>query len=187
MSTGPCVTSVQKEQLLAVTVSIDWVQVRSLHNECTAWCSEIGSLRSLDAPELHAYSDVREPISLHQAVQKEQLLAVTVSIDWVQVRVIVQRVYRKSNWQSNNLNWRGIAFPGALDVVNVASVMAMALAFVASVLPLEKDVLTASRSKGIDAGTLPMQTNLLFPFLPTLKSCWRLNIRTQSGEPITVI
>ena len=78
-------------------------------------------------------------------------------------------VIPKWNWQSNNLNWRGIAFPGALDVVNVASVMAMALAFVASVLPLEKDVLTASRSKGIDAGTLPMQTNLLFPFLPTLK------------------
>ena len=35
----------------------------------TAWCSEIGSLTSLDAPELHASSDVREPISLHQAVQ----------------------------------------------------------------------------------------------------------------------
>ena len=32
----------------------------------TAWCSEIGSL--MDAPELHASSDVREPISLHQAV-----------------------------------------------------------------------------------------------------------------------
>ena len=36
--------------------------------ECTVWCSEIGSLTSLDAPELHASSDVREPISLHQAV-----------------------------------------------------------------------------------------------------------------------
>ena len=35
---------------------------------CTAWWSEIGSLRSLDTPELHASSDVREPISLHQAV-----------------------------------------------------------------------------------------------------------------------
>ena len=34
----------------------------------TAWCSEIGSLRSLDAPELHASSDVREPISQHQSV-----------------------------------------------------------------------------------------------------------------------
>ena len=34
----------------------------------TAWCSEIGSLTSLDAPELHSSSDVREPISLHQAV-----------------------------------------------------------------------------------------------------------------------
>ena len=47
-------------------------------------------------------------------------------------------VIPKWNWQSNNLNWRGIAFPGALDVVNVASVMAMALAFLASVLPLEE-------------------------------------------------
>ena len=34
----------------------------------TAWCSEIGSLASPDAPEFHASSDVREPISLHQAV-----------------------------------------------------------------------------------------------------------------------
>ena len=29
-----------------------------------AWCSEVGSLTSLDAPESHASSDVREPISL---------------------------------------------------------------------------------------------------------------------------
>ena len=35
---------------------------------CTAWCSEIGSLTSLNAPELHSSSDIREPISLHQAV-----------------------------------------------------------------------------------------------------------------------
>ena len=42
----------------------------------TAWCSEIGSLRSLDdAPELHASSDVREPISLHQAVYLHQTVA----------------------------------------------------------------------------------------------------------------
>ena len=34
----------------------------------TAWSSEIGSLASLAAPEFHASSDVREPISLHQAV-----------------------------------------------------------------------------------------------------------------------
>ena len=39
-----------------------------LRRKCTAWCSEIGSLASLDAPEVHASSDVREPISLHQAV-----------------------------------------------------------------------------------------------------------------------
>ena len=32
----------------------------------TAWCIEFGSLASLDAPEFHASSDVREPISLHQ-------------------------------------------------------------------------------------------------------------------------
>ena len=37
------------------------------HNS-TAWCSEIGSLTTLYAPEFHASSDVREPISLHQAV-----------------------------------------------------------------------------------------------------------------------
>ena len=36
--------------------------------QSTAWCSEIGSLASLDAPAFHAFSDVREPISLHQAV-----------------------------------------------------------------------------------------------------------------------
>ena len=35
---------------------------------CTAWCSEIGFLRSLNAPERRASSDVREPISLHQSV-----------------------------------------------------------------------------------------------------------------------
>ena len=45
-----------------------------MHAECacafeyTAWCSEIGSLASLDAPEFYASTDVREPISLHQAV-----------------------------------------------------------------------------------------------------------------------
>ena len=35
---------------------------------CTAWCSEIGSLTSLDACNSGAFSDVREPFSLHQAV-----------------------------------------------------------------------------------------------------------------------
>ena len=43
---------------------LDWLHFDtywSLKN-CTAWCSEIGSLRSLDGPELHASSDVREPI-----------------------------------------------------------------------------------------------------------------------------
>ena len=34
----------------------------------TVWNSEIGSLTSLDAPESLAFSDIRRPISLHQAV-----------------------------------------------------------------------------------------------------------------------
>ena len=37
-------------------------RTQPLARSCTAWCSEIGSLTSLDAPELHASSDVREPI-----------------------------------------------------------------------------------------------------------------------------
>ena len=37
-------------------------------NTSTAWCSETGSLTSLDACNSGASSDVREPISLHQAV-----------------------------------------------------------------------------------------------------------------------
>ena len=40
----------------------------------TAWYSEIGSLTSLDAPEFHASSDVREPISLYSAVDGKTLL-----------------------------------------------------------------------------------------------------------------
>ena len=40
-----------------------WAYVHS-----TAWCSEIGSLASLHLQLLHASSDVREPISLCQAV-----------------------------------------------------------------------------------------------------------------------
>ena len=35
---------------------------------CTAWCNENRSLASLDAPDFHAANDVRDPISLHQAV-----------------------------------------------------------------------------------------------------------------------
>ena len=43
------------------------IQVCSESGEaCTAWCSEIGSLTSLDACNSGASSDVREPISLHQ-------------------------------------------------------------------------------------------------------------------------
>ena len=36
---------------------------------CTAWCSGIGSLTSLNACDSGASSDVREPISLHRPVQ----------------------------------------------------------------------------------------------------------------------
>ena len=39
----------------------------------TAWCKEIDSLTSPDAPECYASSDVRGPISLHQAVLSQQL------------------------------------------------------------------------------------------------------------------
>ena len=42
--------------------------VRPFIFQNTARCSEIGSLTSLDAPDLHVSCDVREPISLHQAV-----------------------------------------------------------------------------------------------------------------------
>ena len=40
----------------------------------TAWCSETGSLTSLDACSSGAFSDAREPISLHQAVPKISIL-----------------------------------------------------------------------------------------------------------------
>ena len=41
-------------------------------DSCTAWCSETGSLMSLDACNSGASSDRREPISLHQAVSDEK-------------------------------------------------------------------------------------------------------------------
>ena len=37
----------------------------------TVWCSEIGSLTSLEASNSGASNDRREPISRHQAVEKE--------------------------------------------------------------------------------------------------------------------
>ena len=43
---------------------------------CTAWCSEIGSLTSLDACNSGASSDFKEPISLHQAVDLHDQLFV---------------------------------------------------------------------------------------------------------------
>ena len=53
------------------------LSVQSLYKSCgptcTAWCSEIGSLTSLDACNSGASSDVREPISLHQAVKGAKL------------------------------------------------------------------------------------------------------------------
>ena len=36
---------------------------------CTAWCIEIGSLTSLNACSSGAFSDIREPFSLHHSVQ----------------------------------------------------------------------------------------------------------------------
>ena len=47
-----------------------WWYYHPKQPESAVWCSEIGSLSSLDAPELHAFSGVREPISLYQAVLK---------------------------------------------------------------------------------------------------------------------
>ena len=41
--------------------------------DSTAWCSEIGSLTSLDACDSGASSDVRAPISLHQAVLRKPI------------------------------------------------------------------------------------------------------------------
>ena len=50
----------------------------------TAWCSEIGSLASLDACNSGAFGDVREPISLHQAVtnsgEVESLMKILTSV-----------------------------------------------------------------------------------------------------------
>ena len=40
---------------------------------------KLGPLASLDAPELHASSDVREPISLHQAVYVSESFHVKVN------------------------------------------------------------------------------------------------------------
>ena len=42
------------------------------HHPYTAWCSEAGSLTSLDACNTGASSDRREPISLNQAVQYQE-------------------------------------------------------------------------------------------------------------------
>ena len=51
-----------------VVATVSDVTERMIH---LAWCSEIGSLTSLDACNSGASSDRREPISLHQAVQVE--------------------------------------------------------------------------------------------------------------------
>ena len=48
-----------------------WPRKKKNPGNNTAWCSEIGSLMLLDALELHGFSDVRERISLHQAVFRE--------------------------------------------------------------------------------------------------------------------
>ena len=53
----------------------------------TAWCNEIGSLASRDAPEFHASGDVREPISLHQAVHYGYKLWVRSMSEWVRLNI----------------------------------------------------------------------------------------------------
>ena len=55
-------------------VKITWKHTDGQKTCRGLWCSEICSLMSLDAPEFHAFSDVREPISLHQAVYRISLL-----------------------------------------------------------------------------------------------------------------
>ena len=47
--------------------------------QCTAWCSEIGSLTSLDACYSGACSDIKEPISLHQDVYPYQSLQFSIT------------------------------------------------------------------------------------------------------------
>ena len=49
---------------------------------CTAWCSEIGYLTSLDACNSGASSDVREPVSLHQAVYVNRQVKLDKSENW---------------------------------------------------------------------------------------------------------
>ena len=56
------------------------ISVLSAKIRSTVWCSEIGSLPSLDAPEFHASGDIREPISLHHAVYEIKLRTKTAAI-----------------------------------------------------------------------------------------------------------
>ena len=60
---------------------------------CTAWCSEISSLTSLDACNSGASSDRRKPISLHQAVLWKQQRPLKVpfldeACDWLLLRTL---------------------------------------------------------------------------------------------------
>ena len=66
-------------------------------SETTAWSSEIGSLMSLDAPEFHASSDVREPISLHQAVPDRQMTYQTYCVESIHSLFIFYHTIIKSN------------------------------------------------------------------------------------------
>ena len=63
-------------------------QVKTLYSRynCTAWCSEMGSLTSLDVPELHASGDIREPISLHQAVLPDRKTHRTTDLNFAIIR-----------------------------------------------------------------------------------------------------
>ena len=66
-SPGPA-DSLAQAVAQSVTIGNCNINNREQSKGHTVWCSEIDSLVSLDAPELHASSDFREPISLHQTV-----------------------------------------------------------------------------------------------------------------------
>ena len=70
------VIEINVEQEVAFTIKLqsykcnllNLSRILHLHLIHTARCSEIGYLTSLDAPEMYASSDVREPFSLNQTL-----------------------------------------------------------------------------------------------------------------------
>ena len=100
--------------LASFSIVIGWIPlcVLLLDVSYTAWCSEIGSLTPLQLQLLHASSDVREPISLHQVVlaytsiiKKKKLIAQWVLhelrrdtiIDHVSSRITAACLTRRNN------------------------------------------------------------------------------------------